>query len=62
MELICKMEALRPDGIKVMQFTKGNKYKAIKVNNDIYHIKDDNGNVEEFWNIDIMFNEFKKDD
>jgi len=55
MEFICKKEAIRENGEKLMAFTKG---KIYEFNQDSYSDwigLDDNKTKEEFFNLDIMF-------
>lgn len=58
MKLICKQEAKRQDGTKIMEFTKGKTYEAeseIEDDTTSWRIKDDNGKTEKFWHLAIMF-------
>jgi hypothetical protein len=59
MNIICIREARDSDGDKIMNFTKGVTYTCNKLFDPIegieYAVKDDNGKIERFWNINIMF-------
>lgn len=58
MILKCKRESLDENGKKIMQFTKGNIYHFTESGDEgCYIASDDNGNKEEFFNADIMFEE-----
>ena len=57
-EIKCVKEALDSDGVKIMQFTKGNTYAATYVEDgDDTHwaVEDDKGEDERFFKLDIMF-------
>ena len=38
-----------------MQFTEGVIYEFTETEVDVWEAEDDNGEIEEFWNLDIMF-------
>lgn len=54
-EFKCKNEAIREDGTKIMEYTKDKVYFALEDVEDGYHIEDDNGNYNYFFNTTIMF-------
>lgn len=56
MKLICKKDALNEEGEKIFGFTKGKEYEAEEIGEGLYLITDDNGDTEQFFNLDIMFN------
>ena len=57
MKMICKKEALRKDGRKIMEFTKGVIYNFEKINDpEGWKTLDDFGNKEVFFALDLMFN------
>ena len=55
MKLICKHEARKDNGEKLMQFTEGVIYEFTETEADAWEVEDDNGEIEKFWNLDIMF-------
>lgn len=54
-ELLCKSEARNDKKEKVMQFTEGKNYNALKLGIDHFEVEDDNGNSETFFDIGFMF-------
>jgi len=56
MVLICKSEAIDEKGNKIMQFTKGETYYFNKIKDPCgWEVKDDDGNVEVFFDFNVMF-------
>jgi hypothetical protein len=55
MVLICKQETDKIDGVKLMEFTKGNEYKFTETEQGVYETKDDKGKSEKFWDVYILF-------
>lgn len=54
-KLICVNEAIGSDGKKVMQFTKGKTYEFEKHTDESWITKDDEGQSQEFWQLNFMF-------
>lgn len=55
MKFICKKEAVKGNGQKLMAFTKGVVYDFEKTFDDDWIGLDDNGSEEGFFNLSIMF-------
>jgi|VirMetMinimDraft_7_1064189.scaffolds.fasta_scaffold06387_5 hypothetical protein len=55
----CKNEALREDGTKIMNFTKGKEYKVVNEYEECFLIEDDNGEEEKFFDLKTMFETLK---
>jgi len=51
----CKNEALREDGSKIMNFTKGEEYKVVDKYEECFLIEDDNVKEEKFFDLKTMF-------
>lgn len=50
----CKTEPIGESG-KVMAFTKGNSYELVQDDEGNYQVVSDNGKVETFFDINIIF-------
>ena len=55
--MICKLEPLDSDGLKVAEFTKGVSYDFYKTEEDEWETKDDNGGKEVFFDTGRIFRE-----
>lgn len=56
MELFkCKKEALREDGSKIMNFTKGKEYIGISDGEGGFYINDDKRRTEHFFDYKVLF-------
>lgn len=55
----CKLEPVMSDGSKPMLFTKGKIYEFNQREEDCWETIADDGNIEEFFNLKIMFEEVK---
>lgn len=55
----CKNEALREDGTKIMNFTKGKEYNVVNEYEECFLIEDDNGKEEKFFDLKTMFETLK---
>lgn len=54
-EMLCHKEAFNDEGEKVMQFTKGASYLFTEIEEGCFEAEDDNGDIETFFNVNIMF-------
>ena len=57
MDVKCKLECKNEDGEKIMGFTKDNIYQANKISDECWEIEDDKGVIEQFFCLEIMFEE-----
>lgn len=58
MKLICTREPINSVGEKIMNFSKGEIYKAERFTDngdEFFEVEDDEGVIETFWNLRVLF-------
>jgi hypothetical protein len=55
MQFKCEDEAVREDGTKIMEFTKGCEYTGVEDSEGGFYIEDDEGNMQHFFDFKVLF-------